>query len=91
MPDGLIEAEMEPSTEYLEHLDHRYSYSPHSRVLRILRDMKMGFRSVGPIPPTCRTPVIVHPKHHTSWKKVVGIAIVVCIGAGLGYALYKGR
>ena len=93
MPDGLIEAEMEPPPEYPpEHLDHKYSYSPHSRVLRILRDLKMGFKSVRPTPPTCKKPVVVHPKHYTSWKEVVGVAVLVCIGLGLlGYALHKSR
>lgn len=92
MPDGLIEAEMEPPPEYLEHLDHKYSYSPHSRVLRILRGVRIGFRSARPTPPTCKRPVVVHPKHHTSSKKVVGVAVLVCIGAVLlGYALHKGR
>ena len=84
MPDGLIEAEIEPPPEYpLAHINQKHSYSAHGQVARILRECGIGFWTVRAVPRTCLHPVIDRPNNPSHWT-AIALGIGVAIGAGIG-------
>ena len=94
MPDGLIEAEIEPPPEYpLAHINQKHSYSAHGQVARILRECGIGFQTVRAVPRTCLHPrprdgscdrsVIDRPDNPSHWT-ALALGMGVAIGAGIG-------
>lgn len=82
MPDGAIEAEIEPPPEYpAAHINQKHSYSPHRYIRKTLCRMGIPFSVVRDVPATCLRPVIVRPKSPTGWKTFVVIGAVVTVGA----------
>lgn len=90
MPDGRIESEMEPQPEYpADHLNQARSYSPHRYLGHLLRELRIPFRRVRVVPPTCWRPVIDRPENPIRWE---WFAIAVLGFAGLlAYALWGRR
>ena len=84
MPDGLVEAEIEPPPEYpFAHINQKHSYSAHGQVARILRECRIMFRTVRAVPQTCLHPVIDRPDNPSHWT-AIALVIGVAIGAGVG-------
>ena len=92
MPDGRIESEMEMQPEYpADHLKQAHSYSPHRHLGRLLRELRIPFRSVLDVPRTCRRPVIDRPENPTRWEWFAAGAGAVLGLAGLAYVLWGRR
>lgn len=73
MPNGWIEAEIEPPPEYpLAHINQRHSYSAHRAVVDVLGKCGIRFRTVHDVPPTCLDPIVDRPSKPTHWKVLVG-------------------
>ena len=78
MPDGPVEAEIEPPPEYpFAHINRKHSYSAHRQVGRILRGCGIRFRTTRTVPRTCLRPIIDRPDNPSHWT-----AIALWIGAG---------
>ena len=83
MPDGLVEAEIEPPPEYpLAHINQKHSYSAHDQVNRILRECGIRFLTARAVPRTCLQPVIDRPNSPSHWT-----AIGLGIGGGIGFGI----
>lgn len=84
MPNGRIEAEIEPPPEYpLAHINQKHSYSAHRAVVDVLGRCGIKFRTVHDVPPTCLDPVVDRPSKPTHWK-VFAVAIVAAIAVFAG-------
>lgn len=78
MPDGWIEAEIEPPPEYpFAHRNQDHSYSAHGAVLDVLRECGIRFRTVPDVPATCLDPVVVKPVKPTS---ITALAVAAVVG-----------
>lgn len=83
MPDGLIEAEIEPPPAYpLAHINPRHSYSAHGQVARLLRRWGMRFKTAQAVPRTCLEPAIDKPDNPSHWS-AIALGIGVGVGAGI--------
>lgn len=83
MPDGLIEAEIEPPPEYpAAHINQKHSYSAHGQVASLLRELGMRFKTAQPVPRTCLEPAIDRPNNPSHWSTIV-LGIGVGVGAGI--------
>lgn len=81
MPDGWIEAEIEPPPEYpFAHLNQVHSHSAHGEVLGVLRECRIRFWTVRNVPATCLDPVVVKPVKPTSLKALAAAAGVGIAG-----------
>ena len=84
MPDGNIESEMEPPPAYpAAHLNQEHSYPAHQETEKILREAKIEYDIINPIPNTCLDRKIKKPDNPTH---AAGFAIGG--GAFLGIAGY---
>ena len=84
MPNGWIEAEIEPPPEYpIAHINQKHSYSAHHAVIDTLGKCGIRFRTVHDVPPTCKDPVVDRPSKPTHWKVFVA-ALVVAVIAFVG-------
>ena len=91
MPNGVIESEAEPPTEYpFAHLNPEHSYSSHRDVLRILRRLRIPFQMVRDVPPTCQRPVAVHPENPVGWEVLAWAVLGFGLGATVAIA-YRSR
>ena len=79
MPNGKIEAEIEPQTKYVEHLNQKYSSPAHFQVKKVLDVFKIPYRQVSSSV-ACISSKIKRPSKTTS---VVGVVVGVAIAVGL--------
>jgi len=79
MPNGKIEAEIEPQTKYVEHLNQNYSSPGHFQVKQILDAFKIPYRQVSSSI-ACLSGKIKRPSKTTS---VAGIIVGVFVAVGL--------
>lgn len=87
MPDGAVEAELEPPLDYpAAHINQKHSSSPHNRVSATLNSIGIRYRVVYPIPKTCRHPKIVSPVKPLHWGEMLALGIA---GVVAGFAAYK--
>lgn len=85
-PNGDIEAENEPSPEYiLAHLDDKYSYSAHDEVQDFLNRFNIPY-SIKKVADTCIDKIIVKPESPLHWIILAGL---ILLGAILGWAFIK--
>ena len=81
MPDGWIEAEIEPPPEYpFAHRNQVHSYSAHNAVLDVLQECGIQFRTVPYVPATCLDPIVVKPVKPTSLAVLCTAAVVGIAG-----------
>ena len=82
MPDGVIEGEMEPPTAYpAAHLNPKHSYSAHTKIAEILREINISSWVTNNIPITCIQPIIdkpVKPTHAAGFA--IGLLALGVIG-----------
>ena len=72
MPNGRIEAEIEPPPEYpLAHINQKHSYSAHRAVIDMLGKCDIRFRTEHNVPPTCLDPIVERPSKPAHWKVFV--------------------
>lgn len=79
MPNGKIEAEIEPQTQYVEHLNQNYSSPAHFQVKQILDTFRIPYRQISSSV-TCLSGKIKRPSTTTS---VVGVVVGVIVLVGL--------
>lgn len=84
MPNGRIEAEIEPSPEYpLAHINQKHSYSAHSAVIEMLARCDIRYRTDHDVPPTCLDPIIERPSkpaHRNVFLVAFGVAAAAFVG-----------
>ncbi len=85
MPNGKIEAEIEPQTQYVEHLNKENRSTEHNYVKEVLDKLKIPYRQITSSF-TCLSAQIKRPSKTTS---VVGAALGVLIVVGLLAILSK--
>ncbi len=88
MPDGQIEAEIEPTSKYpFAHLNQKHSYSAHQELGELFKKHLTIHHKKKFIPPlTCIKRVIIEPINPTPIETiVVGAAAVLIIGGVLYY------
>ena len=89
MPNGKIEAEIEPQTQYVEHLNQNYSSPAHFQVKQILDTFRIPYRQISSSV-ACLSRKIKRPSKTTSVVGViVGVAIGITVLAGLAAILSK--
>ena len=76
MPNGQIEAEIEPQTQFLEHLDQNYSSPAHSQVKQVLDTLNIPYSQIRNSY-HCLSAKIKKPKQTTS---VVGLIALAALG-----------
>ena len=80
MPDGNIEAEMEPPPAYpAAHLNEKHSYSAHDEVGQVLRAVRIRHHTKLRIPKTCREPIIekpINPTHAAGFAVGIGFGLL---------------
>ena len=87
MPDGIIEAELEPPPEYpLAHINQIHSYPPHKGIALLLSLLGIKYKIIPPVPKTCHSPTIIDPDKPLKWWEIVIIGV---IAAGIGYLIVK--
>jgi len=79
MPSGKIEAEIEPQTQYVEHLNQDYSSPAHHYVKQVLDALRIPYRQINSSM-TCLSGIIKRPSKTTS---VVGIILGAILVVGL--------
>lgn len=79
MPTGKIEAEIEPQTKYVEHLNQKYSSPAHLQVKQVLDAFKIPYRQVSSSV-ACLSGKIKRPSKTIS---VVGVVVGVIAVVGL--------
>ena len=73
MPNGWIEAEIEPPPECPPaRINQKHSYSAHRAVADVLGECGIRFRTTRDVPPTCLDPAAGRPSKPTHWKVLVG-------------------
>ena len=87
MPDGIIEAELEPPPEYpLAHINQIHSYSPHDGMSPLLGLLGIKYEIIPPVPKTCHLPTIIDPDKPLKWWEIVIIGVAA---VGIGYLIVK--
>jgi len=87
MPNGAIEAELEPPPEYPgAHLNQLHSYSPHDGIPVLLEHIGIQYAIIQPVPNTCHLPKIIDPDKPLKWWEIliIGLAAV-----GIGYLILQ--
>ena len=79
MPNGKIEAEIEPQTKYVEHLNQNFSSPAHFQVIQILDAFRIPYRQISSSV-ACLSAKIKRPSKTTS---VVGAIVGVIVVIGL--------
>ena len=79
MPNGKIEAEIEPQTKYIEHLNQNFSSPAHFQVIQILDAFRIPYWQISSSI-TCLSSKIKRPSKTTS---VVGVIVGVIVVIGL--------
>ena len=85
MPNGKIEAEIEPQTKYVEHLNQNYSSPAHFQVKQILDAFRIPYRQISSSV-TCLSGKIKRPSKATS---VVGVIVGALVVVGLFAILFR--
>jgi len=85
MPSGKIEAEIEPQTKYVEHLNQNYSSPAHFQVKQVLDTLRIPYRQISSSI-TCISGKIKRPSKTTS---VVGAVVGVIALIGLFVLIAK--
>jgi len=85
MPNGKIEAEVEPQIKYIEHLNQNYSSPAHFQVKQVLDAFKIPYRQISSSI-TCLSGKIKRPSKTTS---VVGIVVGAVVAVGLIALLFR--
>ena len=76
MPDGKIEAEIEPRIKFIEHLNQKYSSPAHFQVKQVLDALRIPYTQISHSI-TCISGKIKRPSKTTSVAAVIVGAIVV--------------
>ena len=76
MPDGKIEAEIEPQTQFIEHLNQKFSSPAHFQVKKVLEILKIPYTQISNSV-VCLAGKIKRPLQTTSVVKVI---VVVAVG-----------
>ena len=80
--DGRLEAEIEVSRDYFEHLDDNYRRDATSELMQILDAYQIPYQSKGVLP---QMEITLHPpKQLTPWKPIVAIAALAAFLIWLG-------
>jgi len=85
MPDGKIEAEIEPQTQFIEHLNQKFSSPAHFQVKQVLDALRIPYTQISHSF-TCLSGKIKRPSTTTS---VVGIIVGAIVVVGLIAILSK--
>jgi len=85
MPNGKIEAEIEPQTQFVEHLNQSYSSPAHFQVKQVLDVFKIPYRQISSSI-ACISGKIKRPPNVTS---VVGVVVGALAVVGLLAILFK--
>ena len=85
MPDGKIEAEIEPQIKFIEHLNQEYSSPAHFQVKQVLDALRIPYREISHSL-TCLSGKIKRPSKTTS---VVGVIVGAIALVGLLAVLAK--
>jgi len=80
--DGRLEAEIEVSRDYFEHLDDTYRRDATLELMRILDAYQILYQSKGSLPQMEMT--LYPPNQLTPWKPVVAIAALIAFLIWLG-------
>ncbi len=85
MPNGKIEAEIEPQTQYVEHLNQNYSSPAHFQIKQVLDAFKIPYRQISSSV-ACISGKIKRPPNATS---VVGVIVGALVVVGLFAILFR--
>ena len=85
MPNGKIEAEIEPQTQFVEHLNQSYSSPAHFQVKQVLDAFRIPYRQISSSV-ACFSGKIKRPPNPTS---VVGVIVGALVAVGLLAILFR--